>query len=97
MGKERQKNKNNKTYRNSNNWQAKTSSRKDVIVVLSESLHAACGPPLDSDVIVHDTIDICAGVVIGITEDCFGGSVGINKVMVHSKVVSQFMSQDLKT
>ncbi len=65
--------------------------------MLSEPLHAAGGPPLDGDIIVHHSIYICAAIATGITEDGLRGGVGINKVMVHSKVVSQFVSHDLKT
>ena len=67
-----------------------------VVIVLSEPLHAARGPLLNGDVIVHHSVDVRAGVAVGIAEDGLGAGVGIDEVVVHSKVVSQFMGHNLK-
>lgn len=63
--------------------------------MLSESLNAASSPFLYSDVIVHNTIGIGTANSIGISEDGLWRSKRINEVMVHAKVVPQFMANDL--
>ncbi len=64
--------------------------------MLSKPLHATGGPLLNGDVIVHHAVDVRAGVAVGIAEDGLWAAVGVDEVVVHSKVVTQLMGHDLK-
>jgi hypothetical protein len=84
------------TWSNANNRQAELSKvLNDVVVVVSERLHTAGRPLLDGDVVVHHPVDVGAGVAAGIKSNCLGIVKWIDKVMTHSKIVSQFVRQDL--
>ncbi len=84
------------TWSNANNRQAKLSKvLNDVVVVVSERLHTAGRPLLNGDVVVHHPVDVGAGVAIGVKSNCLGIVKWINKVVTHSKIVSQFVCQDL--
>ena len=66
-------------------WQTeRTKLADDIVVVCSECLNAAFGPFCDGDIVVHDSIRICARNSSCISPDGLGTGERVNEVMLHS-------------